>query len=138
VFGVVEGADDRMSVSRDDGYVLVLDDEPPVRETLARYLQRRGYTVREARNAKEALDAVAPALRAAILDVLLINSGGKSGIDVLAAIRRSFHDIPVLMFTGFGLSPEVKAAIQEHGADLMHKPLSLRVLGEWLDDHVQE
>ena len=126
--------------TRINGYILVLDDEPVVRETLARFLERRGYRVREARTATEALDAITPALRAAILDVLLVNSGGKSGLDVLQAIRRQpeLAHVPVLMFTGFGLSPETVKTIEEHGTELLHKPLSFSILADWLETHLSQ
>jgi DNA-binding response OmpR family regulator len=122
------------------GHILLLDDEPPIRESLSRFLQGRGYHVQSARNAGEAFEAINENLRAAILDVLLVNSGGKSGLDVLTRIRSTaaVQDVPVLMFTGFGLSPEVLSAIQENRADLLHKPLSFNVLGEWLKKHIAE
>lgn len=120
------------------GHILLLDDEPPIRESLSRFLESRGYRVLTARNAGEAFGAIDENLRAAILDVLLVNSGGKSGLDVLTAIRgkAELENVPVLMFTGFGLNPEVVSAIKEHKADLLHKPLSFAVLGEWVESHV--
>ena len=116
------------------GYVLLLDDEPAVRESLGRFLERSGYTVRAARSADEALQAIGPEMKAAILDVVLVNSRGRSGLDVLIAIRRGpgGADIPVLMFTGFGLSPDVLAAIHEHRVELLHKPVSPGELVTWL------
>lgn len=120
-----------------DGHILILDDEPAIRESLTRLFEKRGYRVRVARNAEEALDAVDRNLRAAILDVMLVNSGGKSGIDVLTAIRgrTELGNVPVLMFTGFGLNPKVTAAIEQAGADLLHKPLAFSVLVDWVATH---
>ena len=117
-----------------DGHILILDDEQAIRESLTRLFERRGYDVRSARNVEEALEAIDSDLRAAILDVMLVNSGGKSGIDVLAAIRQRPETgaVPVLMFTGYGLQPSVLAAIEQLGAHLIHKPLSFAQLADWV------
>lgn len=117
------------------GYVLLLDDEPAVRESLGRFLERSGYTVRGARSVDEALKAIGPEMKAAILDVVLVNSKGRSGLDVLIAIRQLPRgaDIPVLMFTGYGLSPNVVSAIEEQRTELLHKPVSPSDLVAWLE-----
>ena len=40
------------------GSILVVDDEPVVRDVLSRYLTREGYTVSEAADGEEALSAI--------------------------------------------------------------------------------
>lgn len=126
--------------SAGNGYILVLDDEPAIRTLLSRYLRGSGYDVRTTRSSDEALTLLGPDLRAAILDVILVNSGGRSGLDVLAAIRKMDQGttIPVMMFTGFGLAPEVLKAIEEHRADLMHKPVLPAMILAWLQRNVRE
>jgi CheY-like chemotaxis protein len=116
------------------GHILLLDDEPSIRSLFTRVLEQHGYNVQAARTADEAMHAIGPGLKAAILDVILVTSGGRSGIDVLAAIRRDpvTADVPVLMLTGYGLNPEVQAAIAQHGAELLHKPVPNEVVVDWL------
>lgn len=115
-------------------YVLLVDDEPAIRETVTRFLERSGYAVRAVRSVPEAMQSIGPDLGAVILDVILVNSGGRSGIDVLAEIRRrpGGGDVPILMLTGYGLNPDVLAAIECHGAELLHKPVPMGALAAWL------
>jgi DNA-binding response OmpR family regulator len=121
-------------------YVLLLEDEPSIRDSISRYLSKDGYEVRAVASVREALNSIGLDLRAAILDVILVNSGGRSGLDVLAEIRRrpNGEDVPVLMFTGYGLNDEVQDTITRHGAELLHKPVELRTLTAWLHEHVSE
>ena len=102
---------------------------------MKRFLERRGYTVHAVPTVADAMQFIGPDLGAAILDVILVNSGGGSGIDVLAEIRRrpEGQDVPVLMFTGYGLNPDVVAAIETYGAELMHKPVTMDALLSWLE-----
>src|ERR1700733_13920080 len=65
------------------GSVLVVDDEPPIAEVVARYLERAGYSARIAADGVQALEAVAkqrPDL--VVLDLML------PGIDGLEVMRR--------------------------------------------------
>ena len=118
-----------------EGYILLLDDEPGIRAILTRHLQRSGYTVQAARSCDEALAMLGPNLKAAILDVILVNSGGRSGLDVLSSLRTMAggEDVPVLMFTGYGLSPAVLKAIDQYKADLLHKPVPATTILDWLE-----
>ena len=82
-------------------FVLVRDDEPSVRLSLTQFFEKAGYSLHSARSFDEALPSIAPDLRAAILDVVLVTSGSLSGLEVLTAIRENpaGTDVAVLMFT---------------------------------------
>ena len=76
--------------------VLVVDDEPMVREVVARYLERDGVVVHEAGSGDDALAWLRshrPDL--VVLDVML---PGVDGLDVLRQIR-SEGDVPVILLT---------------------------------------
>ena len=122
-------------VSTGEDYILLLDDEPAILNTLSRQLRRSGYEIRAARSCEEALALLGPNLKAAILDVILVNSGGQSGLDVLAGVRAmgGGADIPVLMFTGYGLAPAVLSAIDQYKAELLHKPVPSATIISWLE-----
>ena len=82
--------------------VLVVDDEPAVRESLGRTLRFEGYDVVEAADGVDALDAVekhSPDL--VILDVMMPRI---DGLDVLRAVRSNPRTagVPVVMFTAAG------------------------------------
>ena len=129
-----------MTVPTGEGYILLLDDEPAIRAALTRHLQRGGYEVRATCCCDEALAMLGPNVKAAILDVILVNSGGRSGLDVLSSLRTAGGgaDIPVLMFTGYGLAPDVLKAIDQHKADLLHKPVPAATILSWLERNLAQ
>src|SRR6058998_875691 len=91
--------------------VLVVDDDPQVRELVRVNLEMEGYSVREAANAEEGLSAVeddAPDL--ILLDVMMPQV---DGWEMLRRVqeRHGIGSIPVVMFSGqLDASSEVQAA----------------------------
>jgi excisionase family DNA binding protein len=78
--------------------VLVVDDDPRVREFVRINLELEGYTVREAERAEEALAAIedqAPDLM--LLDVVM---PGTDGWELLQRMQERHGSIPVIMFSG--------------------------------------
>src|SRR5207244_3651566 len=79
--------------------VLVVDDEPIVRDVVVRYLRRDGYETREAATGEEArqiLESEPPEL--VVLDVML---PGTDGLELCRWIR-SRSELPVIMLTARG------------------------------------
>ena len=79
--------------------VLVVDDEPIVRDVVVRYLQRDGYRTLEAgdgASARELLEREPPAL--VVLDVMLPELDGLE----LCRWIRARSDLPVIMLTALG------------------------------------
>ena len=93
--------------------VLVVDDESTVRGLVARWLCAEGYACAQAANADAALEHLRTS------DVHLVTSDitlpGRSGIELLREIRRTYGDTAVIMMTGVG---QAKSAIEAftHGA----------------------
>ncbi len=80
--------------------ILLVDDDETLRERLARALRERGYDVRTAGNADEAMARVredSPEL--AVLDLKM---PGRSGIELLKEIRTHDPATEVLILTGYG------------------------------------
>jgi two-component system response regulator RegA len=80
--------------------ILLVDDDETLRERLARALRERGYEVRTAGNADEAMQKVredSPEL--AVLDLKM---PGRSGIELLKEIRAHDPSTEVLILTGYG------------------------------------
>jgi two-component system KDP operon response regulator KdpE len=78
--------------------VLVVDDDPRLREFMRVNLEMEGYSVREAASADEALDALedqAPEL--VLLDVVM---PGVDGWQMLQRMQERHGSIPVIMFSG--------------------------------------
>jgi CheY-like chemotaxis protein len=79
--------------------VLVVDDDPATREMLRRTLAKRGWTVAEAADGREALTRLGCATPAVVLLDLMMP--GVDGFEVLEAMRReeAWRDIPVIVIT---------------------------------------
>ena len=90
------------NASSDSPTVLILDDEPIVRQVARRFLQGSGYGCIEAESVDGALEILqtTPVI-AAMLD-MRIPDDARTGLDVLTDLRRlpGFRDIPVLIVTG--------------------------------------
>jgi two-component system, OmpR family, response regulator MprA len=106
--------------------VLVVDDEPPVREALERALRLEGYEVELAAGGAEALHRLAlGAPDAVVLDVLM---PGVDGLDVCRRLRRDGNRAPVLMLTARdGVSDRV-SGLDAGADDYLAKPFALEEL----------
>ena len=105
--------------------VLVVDDEPIVRDVVARYLRHEGYRTLEAGDGDEARRIIAesePSL--VVLDVML------PGTDGLALCRwiRSRSELPVIMLTARGEEADRVVGLELGADDYVAKPFSPREL----------
>jgi DNA-binding response OmpR family regulator len=83
--------------------VLLVDDAPTFRAVIARLLGSRGYTVREAGDAAEALTA----LRDELPDLLLldINLPDRTGWDVLRELGATGQQVPTVVLSAVRVNP---------------------------------
>jgi CheY-like chemotaxis protein len=135
---VDQPAHDRLRAGAPQRRVLIVDDEPPVRNFLRCYLEEARYIVSEAGDVDGALNALdREPVDAVVLDVRLPDpmGWGRTGLEVLAFIRlhHAFSPLPVLVLTGHMLEPEEQELIQRHRADLFMKPDGYRMLLKRLD-----
>ena len=80
--------------------VLVIDDDPDMRQVLSDFLQRSGYRVVEAANGQEGiLAAESEPIDAVILDKEM---PGMNGLDVLSFFRHRCPRLPIIFITAFG------------------------------------
>ncbi|MGH2759120.1 MAG: response regulator transcription factor [Actinomycetota bacterium] len=103
--------------------VLVVDDEPIVREVLSRYLAREGYVVSTAADGAEALDAFERTTPDLVLLDLMLPS--VDGFEVFRAIRRS-RETPVIMLTAKGEESDRIVGLELGADDYVTKPFSPR------------
>ena len=110
--------------------ILLVDDEPGVRECLRRLLQRAGWGVITAAGPAEALQAlefVRP--DAIILDVRMPDQSGMvcSGLDLLTLLRRgsTHRSLPVILLTGYFLTDDEHERVTRQGATVIYKPVEL-------------
>jgi DNA-binding response OmpR family regulator len=105
--------------------VLVVDDEPIVREVVVRYLEREGYTTLEAGHgdrARELVEQHRPDL--VVLDVML---PGTDGLELCRWIR-SRSQLPVIMLTARGEEADRIVGLELGADDYVTKPFSPREL----------
>jgi DNA-binding response OmpR family regulator len=105
--------------------VLVVDDEPIVRDVVVRYLQRDGYRTLETADGVEAERLVAEARPAlVVLDVML---PGMDGLELLRRIRAD-SELPVIMLTARGEEADRIVGLELGADDYVTKPFSPREL----------
>lgn len=105
--------------------VLVVDDEPIVRDVVIRYLRRDGFATLEAQSGEEArklLEEQTPAL--VVLDVML---PGLDGLELCRWIRAT-SDTPVILLTARGEEADRIVGLELGADDYVTKPFSPREL----------
>ncbi len=110
--------------------VLVVDDDPDIRETLREVIEAEGFAVVCAANGRAALDALSTGLRPSLI-VLDLMMPSMSGWELLAAIRadRSLADLPVAVISAAGgRAPPPGATC------FLRKPIDLDTLIELVRD----
>ncbi len=103
--------------------ILVVDDEPMVREVLVTYLEREGYTVDQATDGKAALElAVSAKPDLIVLDVMLPEV---DGFAVLTRLRQT-SSVPVILVTARTAEPDRIVGLELGADDYVVKPFSPR------------
>jgi len=103
--------------------ILVVDDDPDVRECLRAALAQVGYGVEMARDGGDALARLA----AAPVDLVLsdFQMPGMNGLDLICGMRARGHATPVLLLTGAETRDMCTAATRYGAAACMSKPVDL-------------
>ncbi len=108
------------------GRVLIVDDEPALRQTLARILQQIGCEVNSAANGNEALSLLQHGSYDLVyLDIRL---PGMDGLEVLSQIRLLHTDLPVILLTGHGSLQSAMQAVRLGASDYLLKPVDPAVM----------
>ena len=109
------------------GNVLVVDDDPDIRETLGLVLGRHGYAVTTAADGVEALQRMrngSPRPCVVLLDLMMPRMNGFEVWQAMEAAERS--TIPVVVLTG--ASAMAASQAQELQLEVLRKPVGLREL----------
>ena len=103
----------------DQGYLLLVEDEPLVQANNKIILERRGYNTQQAYTLSEARAAVNDKTPCAIILDNKLPDG--NGLDFLKELRRK-SNIPVLMLTGMGAPEDIIKCLESGGDDYLPKP----------------
>ncbi|QHN03541.1 sigma-54-dependent Fis family transcriptional regulator [Granulicella sp. WH15] len=100
--------------------LLIIDDEPSIRESLETLLTLEGFSVTLAQDGATGLDL----LSRSEYDLLLLDLAlpGESGIDLLPRITQMHPQLPVIMITAFGTVGNVVDAIRAGAENFVQKP----------------
>jgi two-component system response regulator RegA len=111
---------DRRAEIGEDNSLLVLDDDAPFRNRLARAMEKRGFAPVLAESVAEGLAAVRanpPAY--AVIDLRLEDG---NGLDVVEALREVRPDSKAVVLTGYGAIATAVAAVKIGATDYLSKP----------------
>ena len=116
--------------------ILIVDDELIMRESLAAWLERDGYTVQTAASGESALKKC----RENRFDILLldIKMEGMDGLDVLRRIKESDADVAVVMITAYGSIATAIDAMKDGAHDYLLKPFDPSELGVLIEKIIQQ
>jgi two-component system, NtrC family, nitrogen regulation response regulator NtrX len=106
--------------------ILITDDEKSIRNALREILEFENYSIIEAENGEQALQAIEQEYPDLVM--LDIKMRGMDGIEVLEKIKESYTELPVIMISGHG---NIKIAVEatKMGAfDFLEKPPDLNRL----------
>ena len=103
--------------------ILVVDDEEPQRRVLAGFLRKAGYEVEAVGNADEALAVVSS--RTVDLVLTDLRMPGKTGVELLDAVRGVNPEVPVVVMTAYGTVASAVDAMKRGAADYLGKPVDL-------------
>ena len=115
-------------------HVLVVDDEPLIRWSLAETLSDRGHTVTEAGDGKEALRVVTLAANRPDVVLLDYRLPDSNDLSLFAAITRALPEVPIILMTAYGC-PEITAGALALGAyRVVSKPFDVEDLVSLLEE----
>lgn len=102
--------------------VLVVDDEPGMRDTLVAILEQHGYRVSSAPDGDTAFSAVQEtAFDVVVMDVRM---PGRDGVSVLQEI--GMPPPQVILMTAYALEERLRAAVKANAFAVLHKPFETR------------
>ena len=103
-----------------DKSLLIVDDDNPFKDRLARSMEKKGFKVTQAESVKSAIQKARETKPAfAVIDLRL---GDGNGLEVVNEIRKSKKESRIVMLTGYGNIPTAVAAIKAGAIDYLAKP----------------
>lgn len=103
-----------------DKSLLLVDDDKPFQQRLARAMEKRGFTVETADGVREAIAKVGALLPAyAVVDMRLEDG---NGLDVIETIRQRRPDCRAIILTGYGNIATAVTAVKLGAVDYLAKP----------------
>lgn len=106
--------------------ILIVDDEPDIRELLEITIGRMGIETRSAANLKDARELLSSRRFSLCLTDMNLPDG--NGMELIALIQEQYADMPVAMITAYGNMDTAIAALKAGAFDFVSKPIELERL----------
>ena len=103
-----------------DKSLLIVDDDNPFRERLARAMGKKGFVVTQAESVKKGIDSLRIKKTAFAVVDLRLNDG--NGLEVVKEIQNLNTNSRIIMLTGYGNIPTAVSAIKHGAIDYLAKP----------------
>ena len=103
--------------------ILVVDDEQPIRESIARALNLLGYQAQEASSGRQALSMLETQFDLMVLDMRMPEM---DGIEVMRCARQVCPGLLIIVLTGHATLESAIAAVKSGATDYLLKPASVR------------
>ena len=104
----------------DNKSLVIVDDDNPFRDRLARAMEKKGFQVFQAEGVKQGIQTVKEKKPGfAVVDLRLADG---NGIEVVKQIQSLNSNSRIIMLTGYGNIPTAVAAIKEGAIDYLAKP----------------
>jgi len=112
--------------------ILVVDDEPDIRDILSEDLGRRGYTVATEETAEGGRNSIQRGNFDALILDLNLGQGG-DGLTLLKDVRAHDPDLCVIIITGYATADSAIEALHRSADDYLQKPFELEALAHGLE-----
>ena len=109
-------------------HVLVVDDEPLIRWSLAETLTDRGHTVTEAGDGKEALRVVTHSANRPDVVLLDYRLPDSNDLSLFTAIKRELPETPIILMTAYGSGEITSGALALGAYRVVSKPFAVQDL----------
>ena len=103
-----------------DKSLLIVDDDNPFRERLARAMEKKGFEVSQVDSVKKGIEVVKTKKPTFAVVDLRLNDG--NGLEVVKVIQNSNSNSRIIMLTGYGNISTAVAAIKQGAIDYLAKP----------------
>lgn len=131
----------RPPLSSGTGHILIMDDEPAVRDALRQIVIGLGYRATATSDGAEAVEALRKSIEegrpfdAVVLDMTV--PGGMGGKDALESMRRIAPNVRAVMTTGYSNDPAASDPTKHGFAAFLAKPYDLEAVAEVLSKVVR-
>jgi two-component system response regulator FlrC len=115
----------------DNNLVLVVEDDPDLREALCQTLGMSGYRALDADSAESAAQLLASYKPSLIISD--VQMPGDNGDELLKRVKRQYPEIPFVLITAYGNVTKAVEAMQAGAADYIVKPFEAEVLIEMVN-----